>query len=158
MSKTILDPDDLATLIDQRQDWTYPELAAVLSEQSGREITPGTVRRTAYDLRQAGRITWGTDDARLRPDSLVRELITAAGRGLGEYKQHTIIQYLRQLDRRRQGRSHSIPGSTLDAFEAELLDGGEVIDLRPSGEPYRRPARPDEAGRIIARGPSGEGA
>jgi hypothetical protein len=119
-------------------------------------VSPVTLRRTVHDLRQAGLTNWGSDDARLRPGALTTQLMQNAGRGFGSHGRHRIIQYLAAWDRREAG----LPEGELrgaETFIEGLRAREEVIDLRDDGEPYMRPAKPWETGRLVVQMPPGKG-
>jgi hypothetical protein len=139
----------------------YGTLAAAYEEAHGVSgLRPATVRRAVYELRQGGLTDWGGNDARLRGGSLTSQLLANAARqGFGPHVNHSILQYLRIIDRLEAGLPVSSDARGAETFAAHLRSACEVVDLREDGEPYLRAARPWEAGHLVVQSePSGSGA
>lgn len=102
------------------------------------------VHDMVYRLRSAGRTVWGSGDARLSEAALTTRLLRNAGGSFREYKQHTLLQYLRQYDRLLNELPTRIPQGTLERWAARLRAERKVVNLRSDGEPYLDDARPGE--------------
>jgi hypothetical protein len=142
----------LKRLIRDQPTWTYPQYAAILTEDNRRtdpgspRVKPDSVRRVVSQYRAE----WEEEGIRFPARGTVNtDLLPPTGSIAPNQRMSTPLRYLREISKQRRGEQ---PYTDTEAamrrqalrWEEKLRANREIVDFNDHGTVLVRPARADE--------------
>lgn len=143
------DYDYLKRLVAEHPDWSHHEYARAVTDEARTRLRdpglPPVLPNTVAAALSRYRDTWLAQGVAVPPRKGGTHILPWANIPMA-YAMNTPLRRLRMLHRIAMGERDLDPREVrlTHQFARKLRESRHVIDLSPRGEPYERPARPDE--------------